>query len=297
MGERRTLWAGYTVSELLTTGRRETGNQFRLLGVLGLSLVLPVLLIALAMMSLKAASNLENRRYLSAFAIDSSVVETLKSSLLRHPEIAEITVIPANEGVPAILEIQPGPSMSVDQIGTLASHLENSGNFNFIAVNDGLVQRNTNRYSQAKQFALLLMALAMILAMLICMLVIRRELLRRNLANINLQRQLGATATAISRPYIYRAALITAIATILAVAAVTILNKTLNALVDISSYDAIWIESLPISYLILLGIVSITAASIAAATTFQGIFSYINQIFRRIFSSFQFIGQENFAPN
>jgi cell division protein FtsX len=297
MGDSRTLWAGYTVSELLTTGRRETRNQFRLLGVLSLSLVLPVLLVALAMMSFKAASNLEQRRYLSAFAIDNSVVETLKTSLLRHPEIAEITVIPANESAPAILEIQPGLSLSVEQISTLASHLENSGNFNFVAVNDGLVQRNSNRHSQAKKFGVLLIAAAIILAMLICMLVVRRELLRHNQANINLQRQLGATATTISRPYVYRAALITAMSTILAVTAVTILNKTLKALVDISSYNAIWFDSLPISYLILLGIVSVIAASIAAATTFQSIFQYINQIVRGFLSSFQFIGQEKFAPN
>ncbi len=272
------------MSELITVLRRETGNQFRLLCVLSVGLLIPVTLVALALTMQNAAANLEDRRHISAFATDSNeaVVATLKQSLINNPQIERVTILPADENIPAILEIKPALALTENQTDLLARTLENSGAFTFVSVNRQLLKRNAGSHNKAKKLALVLFLFALVAAALTCMITIKREILRSNSANINLQRQLGATPTTISRPYIVRAALITMLATIGAAAMVTVFYKTLEHYADISTYSTVLLDSLPVAHLIVLAIVSVAAACFAAATALQSIFNVLNHILRKI---------------
>jgi len=276
--------ANRTVFELVTGFRRETGNQFRLLCILTAGMIVPVLLVLLAITTKNAASNLESRRYITAFTADSPApaVATLKASLIKHYQIDTVTVLPATESVPIIVEIQPIASLTTDQTESLARELENSGEFNLVLVNLHLLKRNTSAYLKAQKLSLIFFLMALALAASTCMIVVKREILRSNSASINLQRQLGASPTAISKPFIARAALMTLMAIIGAAGLVTVFYKTAKHLVDVSSYSMVLMDALPVVHLILLTTVSITAACYAATNALQSTFIFTNQLLNKI---------------
>jgi len=102
-------------------------------------------------------------------------------------------------------------------------------------------------------------------------------------AAINLKRQLGATLAAITRPYVLRAAALTALAVSLAAIVVTVFYKILHTYVDISSYSGILKDSIPVRNLLILAIVCIITACFAAATALQNFFTVIKQSLRSFF--------------
>ena len=280
-----------TMFELVTGLRRETGNHFRLVCVLTAGLLIPVLLVLIALASQNAASNLENRRLITAFGAPDMTPESLNLAVAQNPKIESFNVLQAASTVPAILEIRPTPSLNSEQIASLADSLQSTREFNFVSVNHQLLQRNIDAFHKAKKLALVLFLMALVTAALICGVVIRREIFRANSASINLQRQLGATITTISRPYIYRAAVVTLLATVAAAGLATVFYKVINQFVDMSSYNIIGADLLPAGYLILLAVISVAAGCFAAATAFQSIFIFINQLFRSTHPSLPLIKQ------
>jgi len=281
--------ANQTWFELVTRFRRETGNQLRLLRVLMTGLLVPVLLVLLALATQNAALNLENRRYITAFAVDPPplAVDVLREALINNDRIERITVLPETASVPMSVEIKPKTSLTDKQIETLATVLENSGEFSFVSVNHSLLARNTSAYLKAKKLALVFLLIAMILAASTIMVVVRREILRSNSASINLLRQLGATTTAISKPLIARAALLTTLAIIGTTGLVTVFYKTVKHLVDVSPYSTLMVDVISLPHLALLALVSITAACFAATTTLQSIFLILNQSLKRFTFKFR----------
>ena len=272
------------VFEPVTALRRETGNHFRLLRALTVGLLIPVLLVFIALAIQNAASNLENRRLITAFGAPNMTPSSLTQTLTNNPRIERVNVLQATPDMPAVLEIKPVESVTSAQIASLAETLESMREFSFVSFNQSLLERNTDAFRTAERLALILFLLAMVITALICTVIVRRELFRANSSSIKLQCQLGATLTAITRPYIYRAAITTLLAVFAATGLATVINKTVNHFVDISSYNALLVDFLPVGHLILLVAISVAAACFAAATALQSIFIYINQILKSFYS-------------
>ena len=264
--------ANATLFELITGLRREAGNHFRLLCVLTTVLLIPVVLVLLAMASNNAASNLENRRLVSAFVASPDMsTDHLKQSVARIAGVERISVLPASGKIPAILEVTPTPSLAVADIEELVSKMQSTGAFSFINADEHLLRRNTSGSNKAKSLGLMLFLMALVISALICMVVIKREIFRANSATINLKRQLGATLTAITRPYVLRAAVLTTLAISLAAVLVTVFYKFLRTYVDISSYSGILQDSMPVWHLLILAFVCVITACFAAATALQNL--------------------------
>lgn len=276
-----------TIFELLTSFRREPGNQLRLLGALIAGLLLPFMLMLLALLIQNAATNLENRRHFTAFISGDSntgnnaVVEQIRHSLTNSPLIERVTLLPATNSTPAMAEIQPVLSATAEQVTSLAHQLENSAAVSFVFINQELFNRNTRGYRTSKTLSFFLSFAALMAAGVFCILVIRKEIVRANSADINLQRHLGASHTAITRPYIYRAALLTSLATGITTLLIAGLYLATKHYVDISSYGGVLPTSLFTGKLMVFVMVSVLAASFAAATALNGNILLLNQLFKK----------------
>jgi len=205
--------------------------------------------------------------------------------------------LPAAADTPAILEIKPLKTLTGPQIAALAQTLEQSGRFSFVSVNHQLLERNVDASYKAKNLALVFLLLAFVTSGVICLTIVRREIFRSNSDTVNLLRQLGATPITIARPYIYRAALITLAAGLVVTGLFTLFNKIVQQYVDISSYASIFMDSIPIGYLVLLVLVSVTTACFAAATALHSFFSYINHIVKKLKSNYSGFRHKSFAEN
>ena len=161
--------------------------------------------------------------------------------------------------------------------------MQSTGAFSFVNADKNLLRQNISGSDKARSLALVLFLMALVTAALICLVVVKREIFRKNSAAINLKRQLGATLAAITRPYVLRAAALTALAVSLAAIVVTVFYKILHTYVDISSYSGILKDSIPVRNLLILAIVCIITACFAAATALQNFFTVIKQSLRSFF--------------
>ena len=285
------------VFEPITALRRESGNHFRLLRALTIGLLIPVSLLFTALAVQNAAANLENRRLITAFGAPNMTPTSLTQALNNNPQIVRVDVLQAAENMPAILEIKPMESLTSEQIAALAETIESSSEFNFVSFNQSLLDRNINAFHTANGLSLVLFLLALVTTALVCMFVIRREIFRVNSSSINLQRQLGATLTAITRPYIYRAAIASVLAMVAAAGLATVIYRTVSLFVDISSYNTLVVDFLPVGHLFLLVAISVAAACFAAATALQSIFIYINQLLKILHSRIPVLRTGNIAES
>jgi hypothetical protein len=278
------LIANTTIFELITGLRRDAGNHLRLLCVLTTVLLIPVVMVLLAMASTNAATNLETRRLVSAFVANAEMrTDSLKQSVLRIPGVEQINVLPAIGNIPPILEVTPAPSLTLTDIEEMVSKMQSTGAFSFVNADKNLLRQNISGSDKARSLALVLFLMALVTAALICLVVVKREIFRKNSAAINLKRQLGATLAAITRPYVLRAAALTALAVSLAAIVVTVFYKILHTYVDISSYSGILKDSIPVRNLLILAIVCIITACFAAATALQNFFTVIKQSLKSFF--------------
>ena len=143
----------------------------------------------------------------------------------------------------------------------------------------------------------MLVLIAFVVAVIICLVIIRQEIFRSNKDAVNLLRQLGATPRAIARPYIYRAALLSLLACLVAAGLMILVNNITHHYVDLSSYNSVFTDTLPINYLIILVLLCVVTASFAAATALHHSFSYINQILKKISLKYNSFNRNLFAEH
>lgn len=258
------------------------GRQLLFTFALTLLLVMPAGTLLVAQGLQNASENLKQARRITVFLTPetSSTAIELAATLTRNQRIDRVTLIDtstfstvtlapgsSHPTAPALLEVVPVSHLDNDSISSLAAHLQGLTGIDFVDLDTSRLQENESAFKVLTSMARFSNIAALLIAAIFTLLVSRRDI-HNNQKSITLMRQIGATDTAVRRPYLYRSLLLGIMAGFLSImATITIFSAVLH-FAESGTISSLIPPAPSAIQLIMFFVIVIAAASIATFRSF-----------------------------